>query len=267
MGDTAERQITPKFIAKRDIRHLVAHDLGTKCAFLGHVDINSIQDLTRFVANPSFPCVMAKAAFSKGRVVNYALEGNSPEALALRSHEYLIEFVKNFQTNTTVLSSISFSFPGFESGSFGEFENFFWDFLKALDGEDKKTFQPDPRVKSDPNSPDFSFSVAGEAFFIIMLHPQSPRFARQFQQPTVVFNAHSQFEDLRRNGIFTKIRDLIRKRDKALQGNINPMLNDHGTRSEVFQYTGREYSAESRCPFLRAKKWFKFKGVRSTTGK
>jgi hypothetical protein len=42
---------------------------------------------------------------------------------------------------------------------------------------------------------------------------------------------------------------MIRKRDISLQGFINPMVDDYGSTSELFQYTGREYSSESKCPF------------------
>lgn len=34
----------------------------------------------------------------------------------------------------------------------------------------------------------------------------------------------------------------------AYSGSINPMLEDFGTSSEVYQYSGRKYDAEWRCP-------------------
>jgi FPC/CPF motif-containing protein YcgG len=35
------------------------------------------------------------------------------------------------------------------------------------------------------------------------------------------------------------MRDTIRRRDAELQGEPNPMVDDHGTRSEARQYSGR----------------------------
>ena len=150
---------------------------------------------------------------------------------------------------------ISFDDP--ELADFAKFEAFFWNLMHELSVIDKANYPHDPRVDSDPTSPKYSFSVKKEAFFVIMLHPQSPRMARGFPLPTIVFNAHQQFEDLRKKGIFEKVRDLIRKRDKQLQGFINPMLNDFGTRSEALQYTGRMYESESKCPFHKLKSFFK----------
>jgi hypothetical protein len=57
--------------------------------------------------------------------------------------------------------------------------------------------------------------------------------------PTLVFNPHAQFEELRRDGRFDGMRNTIRRRDHRLQGSINPMVADHGERSEALQYSGR----------------------------
>lgn len=109
---------------------------------------------------------------------------------------------------------------------------------------DKEKYEHDPRVSSQIASPDFSFSMKSEAFFILALHPQSPRLARRLPIPAIVFNPHQQFETLRKKGVFNKVRNFIRNRDKALQGFINPMLSDFGEKSEIYQYTGRVYSPE-----------------------
>ena len=79
---------------------------------------------------------------------------------------------------------------------------------------------------------------------MLSLHPDSPRWSRRFKHPAIVFNPHQQFENLRRKGLFTKIRNLIRKRDQELQGFTNPMLNDFGDKSEIYQYIGKLYSPE-----------------------
>jgi FPC/CPF motif-containing protein YcgG len=95
----------------------------------------------------------------------------------------------------------------------------------------------------------FSFSLAGNAFFIVGLHPEASRVARRFAWPTLVFNAHVQFEMLKRDGQFLSLQSKIRQRDIALQGSINANLADFGHHSEARQYAGRETEADWKCPF------------------
>jgi uncharacterized protein len=67
--------------------------------------------------------------------------------------------------------------------------------------------------------------------------------------PTLVFNAHHQFEKLRGEGRYARVQEVIRDRERNLQGNLNPNLADFGTRSEARQYSGRTVEEEWRCPF------------------
>ena len=57
--------------------------------------------------------------------------------------------------------------------------------------------------------------------------------------PTLVFNVHEQFEQLRQYEHYQRMRDTIRRRDVALQGDLNPMVADFGADSEARQYSGR----------------------------
>ena len=66
--------------------------------------------------------------------------------------------------------------------------------------------------------------------------------------PTLVFNLHAQFEELRASGSFTRMRDKIRERDRQLQGRINPMVADHGQDSEARQYSGRQVGPGWQAP-------------------
>ena len=108
----------------------------------------------------------------------------------------------------------------------------------------------DPNVSNDPESPNFSFSIKGKAFYIVGLHPKSSRMARQSPYPTVVFNLHWQFEKLREMGTYKKVKKRIRRRDKKLQGYINPVLKDFGTDTETRQYSGRNVEEDWKCPFI-----------------
>ena len=108
---------------------------------------------------------------------------------------------------------------------------------------------PDPKVADDPEAANFGFSFAGRGFFVIGLHPASSRRARRFPWPTLVFNAHFQFDRLKADGRYPKMQAAVRAREMAGQGSLNPNLSDFGTRSEARQYAGRAVSDDWRCPF------------------
>ncbi|MDB5235831.1 MAG: hypothetical protein JWR44_2824, partial [Hymenobacter sp.] len=55
---------------------------------------------------------------------------------------------------------------------------------------------------------------------------------------------------IRANGRYDGLRDTIRTRDVAYSGSINPMLQNFGTASEVYQYTGKVYDDAWKCPFI-----------------
>lgn len=204
--------------------------------------------LNQHILNSKFPCIMAKTVLKKGHIsyneLNNLTENDETSVIIKR----LYDFVDDYRANPEKLRSFILTLDDPAYANFENFEAVFWKFLKDLNAEDKKQYQHDPRVSSDPNSSDFSFSLKGEAFFILVLHPQSPRLARKFVKPTIVFNLHQQFEDLRNKGLFKKIRNVIRQRDRLLQGFINPMLADFGEKSEVFQYLGRKYELSAPCP-------------------
>ena len=106
-------------------------------------------------------------------------------------------------------------------------------------------------MSRDPDDPYFSLSFGGEAFFVVGLHPKASRPARRFEHPTMVFNLHDQFEMLRRQDRYEKLRTTILDRDVKLAGDVNPMLASHGTISEARQYSGRAVPEGWVCPFNR----------------
>jgi len=95
-------------------------------------------------------------------------------------------------------------------------------------------------------------TAGGRAWYVIGLHPGASRAARRFSSIALVFNPHSQFERLRSLGKYAQVRDLIRQRDVAANGSINPTLADHGQVSEARQYSGRVVAADWGCPFRPA---------------
>jgi FPC/CPF motif-containing protein YcgG len=92
-------------------------------------------------------------------------------------------------------------------------------------------------------------SLGGRAFYVIGLHPGASRRARRFPCTALVFNLHSQFEMLRGDGRYDRLRAAITGRDIEYSGSLNPMLKPHGEASEARQYSGRVVGADWRCPF------------------
>lgn len=207
---------------------------------------SELSDLFNFIDQPSFPCIMAKAVAKTGLLdahVEEEIESHLSQKSVLND---LYHFVDEFRAQPDRLSSFTLILKNPEYLSFDHFEKIFWQFLRSVNVMDKAIYPHDPRVGSEVMDNDYSFSLKSEAFFILALHPQSPRWARRFKYPAIVLNPHVQFENLRLKNVFKKVQNVIRTKDKLLQGFINPMLNDFGEKSEVFQYTGRAYAPSEK---------------------
>ncbi len=200
------------------------------------------------IQNTSFPCVAAKAALAKEQQKIFI----APH-LACPSHDkqildFISSFIDEYRESDTIFHSAAVLFAQPSIHSEKTYANLFWQRLQALHDLDAQNHGYDPRVSDDPDSENFSFSLKGEAFFIVGMHPASSRSSRRFKYPAIVFNPHQQFEQLRANGQYEKMKNIIRKKDIELDGNINPMLQDFGAASEVYQYTGQQLPAEWKCP-------------------
>jgi len=203
----------------------------------------------QFVLQPDFPCVGAKAAFnSEAYVLNvYGELGVSDSTARLGTD--LFDFTRSEIRHNSEYATFVAVFAGPLEIDEVEFENLLWQELRNLHRAEAGQFDWDPSVRSDPNDPHFSFSLAGQALYVIGMHANSSREARRFKWPTLVFNPHEQFEQLRAHGKWKKMQETIRSRDYALQGSINPMLSDFGQRSEARQYSGRAVEEAWRAPF------------------
>lgn len=175
----------------------------------------------------------------------YEVLGSRKTADALMTD--LKNYIAHYDFESKDFESFIAVFPEAEVVSEIEFENLLWRQLQFLHDMDNSLW--DPTVSDDPNNPNFSFSIGGKAFYVVGLHPQASRMARRAPYPTLVFNLHFQFEKLREMGVYHKVRDKIRERDTALQGNINPVLQDFGEESEARQYSGRQVGQNWKCPF------------------
>ncbi len=201
------------------------------------------------VLNTDFSCVGAKAAIN-GNCYRFGFypEMNAVTSTAGLAHD-LWEYAQDrliFDSNYATFVA-SFAAPLVTDEH--SWEKLLWAQLQNLHELDCKFHPWDETVSSDPESPDFSFSFAKTGFFIVGLHPASSRLSRQFAYPTLIFNAHIQFERLRQQNKFDRMRQTIRARDLRLQGSLNPNLSNFGEQSEARQYSGRAVETNWQCPF------------------
>ena len=207
-----------------------------------------IGEYREFIENKEFACVAAKAALAKQQIecfvaVNMACPDDDIAIL-----NFLYSFIDKYRQSDELYHSAAVIFQQPASLSEELFDTLLWQRLQALHDIDSKQFTYDERVNNNPFSSSFSFSLKQEAFFIVGLHPQSSRTTRQFKYPALVFNPHLQFEQLRETFKYQHLKSAIRKRDIIHSGSINPMLEDFGEVSEVFQYSGRRYDSLWQCP-------------------
>jgi FPC/CPF motif-containing protein YcgG len=208
------------------------------------------EELLAAIADERFPCVGAKSAMARGTLKT--LVGHSIESAwdDVKIHSELLEWAKAYRENPEGLRSLAVVFEGPDDLDEERFEAAMWARLQSLADKDDWRGQPyDGSVSPNPDDPHFSLSFGGAAFFVIGLHPNASRPARRMPRPTLVFNLHDQFERLRKEGRYERMRDAIIMRDVALAGDANPMLARFGEASEARQYSGRKVSDDWRCPF------------------
>lgn len=206
--------------------------------------------LLAHVRSQGFPCVFGKSVVNRTAYWLGVYPGLAESATTAMLGRDLVTFLEQKVEFDGIVSLLAVFI---ESGVHDErgFEALLWQQLQCLNQTDAKGWSSD--VSRDPDSPDFEFSYDGEAFFIVGCHPASSRIARQTPHPTLAFNLHSQFMALRDEGRFGQVQNAIRARDLALQGSINPALEDYGAGLGAKQYSGRETGPDWRCPFHAVK--------------
>lgn len=202
-----------------------------------------------WILQEDHPCIMAQTVFSQKafRINNYGELGDANNVKKLLKD--INQYVENYDFTSNDFQTLIAVFPDSEITCEEEFELLLWKQLSDLARADNICW--DAEVSNDPENENFSFSLAGRAFYIVGMHPESSRIARKSPYPSIAFNLHHQFEKLREMGVYHNVRDKIRERDKNLQGSINPMLQDFGERSEARQYSGKATEGEWTCPFHR----------------
>ena len=213
---------------------------------MGSSDI--VEEYKEYLLHKDFPCVAARAAVNRRQIKCLVVEHLACPKDDKEILQFLYSFVDAYRASEELFHSAAVIFKGPELINEAMFDTLLWQRLQTLANLDAQLYGFDQRVSANPNSPDFSFSLKEEAFFIIGLHPGSSRPARQFRYPTLVFNPHAQFEQMREKDQYGKMQNIVRKRDENYAGSINPMLKDYGTASEVYQYSGRQYDQTWQCP-------------------
>lgn len=207
-----------------------------------------LEEFKNFILDGTYPCVAARAAVSRGHLPCLVAQNIDQADDDARMLLFIYDFIIQFRKAKSALHSAAVIFTGPGNITEEHFETFLWARLQCLSKLDAGRFPYDERVSPDPASPHFSFSLGEEAFFIIGLHPASSRPARRFKYPAIIFNPHTQFDNLRAGHQYDNMKKIVRKRDKIYSGSINPMLKDFGEASEAMQYSGRQYNAEWTCP-------------------
>lgn len=210
--------------------------------------ISAIDEYKDYINNKEFVCVAAKAALAKQQIQGMVAGHMACPKDDRDILQFLYSFIDTYRNANDLYHSAVVIFQ--PSGIMNEemFDAYLWQRLQALSELDAKLYPYDARVEALPTSPNFSFSLKQEAFFIIGLHPGSSRIGRQFKYPALVFNPHEQFQQLKEKNKYNSLKKVVRKRDVNVSGSINPMLEDFGAASEVYQYSGRQYNDKWECP-------------------
>jgi FPC/CPF motif-containing protein YcgG len=207
-----------------------------------------IEQFYDFIKLKDYPCVAAKAAAAQSHVGCLVVPDMTSESSDREILDFMYAFVDEYRSSPAIYHSAAILFETPIDGNEEQFEVMLWKKLQSLSDLDAQQYAYDERVSSDPQSPQFSFSLKREAFFIVAMHPQSSRLARKFAYPVLVFNPHQQFEQLRKNNHFHQMKETVRHRDVHYSGSVNPMLEDFGAFSETKQYSGRIYDKHWKCP-------------------
>lgn len=202
--------------------------------------------IAALIEQKTYPCLGAKSVFRRDGATVRVYQRLGTAATA----SLLLDDLKTFDASTRTVRGFASFVAAFRQPSIADepaFERLLWRQLRTLARVDDVPWND--QVSPDPSEPHFAFSVAGAAYFVVGMHPAASRLARRTDWPVLVFNPHRQFEALRRSGQYDRMRDMIRRRDIAWQGSVNPMVADHGAQSEARQYSGRQVSADWSAPF------------------
>lgn len=215
---------------------------------IGEENNKIIEQYKAYLDKKEFACIAAKAALARQQIKCLVADHIACPKDDNAILQFLYAFIDDYRGSKEMYHSAAIIFKSTDIYNEQMFDEFMWQRLQSLSNLDAANYGYDSRVAANPDAANFSFSLKEEAFYIVGLHPASSRLTRQFQYATLVFNPHAQFEQLRETAKYDNIKGAVRKRDVAYSGSVNPMLEDFGTASEVYQYSGRKYDESWQCP-------------------
>src|ERR1700691_1362175 len=180
------------------------------------------QRLHEFLRSASFSCVGGRAASLRQAVVHKHFPRLAGPDCCEEFYAELSEFALTRGMLHQQFATFVATFSRPRTVSELEFERLLWRQLQLLNYIDRERYDWAPGLPRDPMADNFAFSIASQAFFVVGMHRNSSRMARCFDWPALAFNSHVQFQRLRESGLMPKMKRVIRRREMALQGNLNP---------------------------------------------
>lgn len=205
-------------------------------------------EFENFVKSKNFPCVAAITALKRDQIRTYVAGNMACPQDDQGILKFIYEFIDIYRESDADFFSAAVIFRSPDINEERVFEQLLWQRLQALAILDARNFDYDNRVNANPSSPEFSFSLKKEAFFIVGMNPASSRPSRKFKYPVLIFNPHEQFTKLRKLNRYDKMKNIIRQRDMVYSGSVNPMLDDFAEVSEATQYSGAQHDSMWKCP-------------------
>ena len=202
-----------------------------------------------YLRGEAFSCIGGRAASVRDVVVHRHYRRLADAAVTRRFYNDLERFALERHPRHEDFAVFAATFDSPRDMTEKVFEHLLWRQLQILHEIDRELYEWAPGFESDAMADHFAYSIAAHPFFIVGLHSNASRLSRRFDWPALAFNSHVQFQRLRESGRMQRIRKIVRRRELALQGSLNPRLIDFGFRPESIRYSGREVEPGWRCPF------------------
>lgn len=124
-----------------------------------------------FIIEKKHPCIMAQSVFTQDNVDFHTYQNFGSRETAQKIMADLKTYLKKFDFGSNDFFTFIAIFEGEQGFSETDFETKLWEQLQFLHDEDDVPWNSE--VSKNPESDDFSFSLAGEAFYIVGMHPNS----------------------------------------------------------------------------------------------
>src|SRR4051794_8401265 len=180
-----------------------------ECAGPSPFLLEAHQTFRALVLRPGFSCIGAKAAFHDDAYAFASYSEFCSELSTAGLARDLFQFAKSRKVIESEYATFVAVFREPRNVDETTFERLLWQQLHQLHTLDSRYFDWNRSVSSNTDDPQFSFSFAGCAFYVIGMHRRSSRTARTIPWPTLVFNPHEQFERLRTDGKWRKMQRAI----------------------------------------------------------